>query len=80
VQWLRRGTSVSHQRPGSESPLHVSGWSKVEKVLQAIEAVEALGISADLTGARSPAVRSACPPSGRRLYAQPSVPGGAAGG
>ncbi len=31
-------------RPGGESLLQISGWSKVEKVLQAINAIEALGI------------------------------------
>jgi hypothetical protein len=31
-------------RPGGESLLHVSGWPKVEKVLQAIDVVEALDI------------------------------------
>ena len=31
-------------RPGGESLLHLSSWRKVEKVLQAIDAVEALGI------------------------------------
>jgi hypothetical protein len=30
--------------PPEQSLLHVSGWSKVEKVLQAIDVVEALGI------------------------------------
>jgi Protein of unknown function (DUF2840) len=37
-------STVSHVRPGGESLLHVSGWPKVEKVLQAIDAVAALGI------------------------------------
>jgi hypothetical protein len=31
-------------RPGGESLLSISGWPKVEKVLQAIEDVEALDI------------------------------------
>jgi Protein of unknown function (DUF2840) len=39
-----RYVTVPHVRPGGESLLHISGWPKVEKVLQAIEAVEALGI------------------------------------
>src|SRR5260370_938420 len=30
-------------RPGGESLLRISGWPKVEKVLQAIDAIEALG-------------------------------------
>jgi Protein of unknown function (DUF2840) len=33
-----------HVRPGGDSLLHISGWPKVEKVLHAIEVVEALGI------------------------------------
>ena len=37
-------STVPHVRPGGESLLHLSGWPKVEKVLQAIDAVEALGI------------------------------------
>jgi hypothetical protein len=32
------------KRPGSDSLLHLSGWPRVDKVLQAIEVVEALGI------------------------------------
>jgi hypothetical protein len=39
-----RYVTIPHVRPGGESLLHISGWPKVEKVLQAIEAVEALGI------------------------------------
>jgi hypothetical protein len=37
-------STVPHVRPGAESLLHLSGWPKVEKVLQAIDAVAALGI------------------------------------
>src|SRR5579859_24039 len=37
-------STVPHVRPGGESLLHLSGWRKVEKVLQAIDAVEALCI------------------------------------
>jgi hypothetical protein len=37
-------STVPHVRPGGEILLHLSGWPKVEKVLQAIDAVEALGI------------------------------------
>src|SRR5271166_3798414 len=37
-------STVSHVRPGGESLLQLSGWQKVEKVLQAIDAVAALGI------------------------------------
>ena len=36
-------STVPHVRPRGESLLHLSGWRKVEKVLQAIDAVEALG-------------------------------------
>ena len=39
-----RYTTVPFVRPGGESLLRVSGWPKVEKVLQAIDTVEALGI------------------------------------
>jgi Protein of unknown function (DUF2840) len=41
--------TVAHVHPGGDSLLHISGWPRVEKVLQAIEVVEALGIdSADV--------------------------------
>ncbi|KGJ10074.1 glycosidase [Paracoccus versutus] len=33
-------------RPGAEILLRVSGWPKVERVLQAVDAIEALGIDA----------------------------------
>ena len=33
-------------RPGAEILLRISGWPKVERVLQAVDAVEALGIDA----------------------------------
>ena len=36
--------TAPHVHPGADSLLHISGWPRVEKVLQAIEAVEALGI------------------------------------
>jgi hypothetical protein len=39
-----RYSTVPYVRPGGESLLRVSGWPKVEKVLQAIDVVEALGI------------------------------------
>ena len=39
-----RYSTVPHVRPGGESLLRLSGWPKVEKVLQAIDVVEALGI------------------------------------
>jgi len=57
-------------RPGAESLLRISGWPKVEKVLQAIDAIEALGIDpAELSSfasiARPPrasrAIRSTAP-------------------
>ncbi len=37
-------TTVGYVRPGGESLLRLSGWPKVERVLQAIDAVEALGL------------------------------------
>jgi hypothetical protein len=39
-----RYSTVPYVRPGGESLLRLSGWPKVEKVLQAIDVVEALGI------------------------------------
>jgi Protein of unknown function (DUF2840) len=39
-----RCSTVPYVRPGGETLLRLSGWPKVEKVLQAIDAVEALGI------------------------------------
>jgi hypothetical protein len=39
-----RYSTVPYVRPGGESMLRLSGWPKVEKVLQAIDAVEALGV------------------------------------
>jgi hypothetical protein len=37
-------STVCHVRPGGEILLRVSGWRKVERVLQAIDAVEDIGI------------------------------------
>jgi hypothetical protein len=37
-------STVAYVRPGGEILLRISGWPKVERVLQAIDAVEALGI------------------------------------
>jgi hypothetical protein len=39
-----RYVTIPHVRPGGECLLHISGWPKVEKVLQVIDAIEALGI------------------------------------
>jgi hypothetical protein len=39
-----RYSTVPYVRPGGAILLRLSGWPKVEKVLQAIDAVEALGI------------------------------------
>jgi hypothetical protein len=36
--------TVPDVRPGGDSLLRISGWPRVEKVLQAIEAIESLGI------------------------------------
>jgi Protein of unknown function (DUF2840) len=40
----QRYSTVPWIRPGGESLLRLSGWPKVERVLQLIDAVEALGI------------------------------------
>jgi hypothetical protein len=37
-------STVAYIRPGGEILLRISGWPKVERVLQAIDAVEAAGI------------------------------------
>jgi len=37
-------TTVPHVRPGGDILLHLAGWPKVERVLQRIDLVEALGI------------------------------------
>ncbi len=39
-------STVAYVRPGGEILLHVSGWPKVERVLQSIDAVEAAGVDA----------------------------------
>jgi hypothetical protein len=39
-----RYSTIPHVRPGGDILLRVTGWPKVERVLQAIDAVEALGI------------------------------------
>lgn len=39
-----RYSTVGNVRPGGESLMRLSGWPKVEKALQAIDVVEALGI------------------------------------
>jgi hypothetical protein len=39
-----RYSTVPYVRPGGEILLRLSGWPKVEKALQAIDAIEALGI------------------------------------
>ena len=39
-----RYITVPYVRPGGQSLLRICGWPKVEKVLQAIDAIEALGI------------------------------------
>ena len=38
-------TTVAGVRPGGEPLLRLSGWPKVERVLQAIDRIEALGIA-----------------------------------
>ncbi|WP_315745041.1 MULTISPECIES: DUF2840 domain-containing protein [unclassified Bradyrhizobium] len=37
-------TTIPHVRPGGDIMLHLAGWPKVERVLQQIDMVEALGI------------------------------------
>ena len=44
VQPGERYSTVPFVRPGGESLLRIAGWPKVEKVLQAIDSVETLGI------------------------------------
>ena len=47
---VSRGESYStlpHVDPGGEILLHLHGWPKVEQVLRAIDANEALGIAPD---------------------------------
>jgi hypothetical protein len=39
-----RYSTVAYVRPGADILLSVSGWPKVEKVLQIVDAIEALGI------------------------------------
>jgi hypothetical protein len=39
-----RYVTIPHVRPGGECLLQISGWPKVEKVLQVIDSIEALGI------------------------------------
>lgn len=39
-----RYSTIPNVRPGGESLMRLAGWPKVEKVLQAIDAIEALGI------------------------------------
>jgi Protein of unknown function (DUF2840) len=49
LRTVRRGEAFSrvpYVRPGGEILLRVSGWPKVERVLQAIDAVEQIGIHA----------------------------------
>ena len=40
----QRCSTIPYVRPGGELLLRLSGWQKVERVLQLIDAVEALGI------------------------------------
>ena len=42
----QRCATVPYVRPGGDILLRLSGWPKVERVLQLIDAVEALGINA----------------------------------
>lgn len=42
-------STLPHVRPGGEILLRQSGWPKVQQVLQAVDAVEALGLPPELT-------------------------------
>jgi hypothetical protein len=42
----QRRATVPYVRPGGDILLRLSGWPKVERVLQTVDAVEALGIDA----------------------------------
>ena len=70
-------------RPGGDILLRISGWPKVERVLQAIDAVEAIGVdpaeAAPITGAASTTASS---PANRRAPTAASsiAPGCCAGG
>jgi hypothetical protein len=49
LRTIRRGeafSTIPYVRPGGEILLRVSGWARVERVLQAIDAVEQIGIDA----------------------------------
>jgi hypothetical protein len=49
LRTIRRGeafSTVPYVQPGGEILLRVSGWARVERVLQAIDAVEQIGIDA----------------------------------
>jgi hypothetical protein len=49
LRTVRRGegySTIPYVRPGGELLLRVSGWSRVERVLQAIDAAEQIGIDA----------------------------------
>ena len=46
IDWNESYQTLPFVRPGGEILLRISGWPKVERVLQAIDAVEALGIDA----------------------------------
>jgi hypothetical protein len=44
IRKSQRCSTVPYVRPGGEILLRLSGWPKVEKALQSIDIVEALGI------------------------------------
>jgi hypothetical protein len=61
LRTVRRGeafSTVPYVRPGGEVLLRVAGWPKVERVLQAIDAVEKIGINA----------ADACPDHWRHIH------------
>src|SRR5258708_38762483 len=61
LRTVRRGeafSTVPYVRPGGEILLRVAGWPKVERVLQAIDAVEQIG----------PHAADACPDHSRHVH------------
>ncbi len=66
LRTVRRGegfSSVPYVRPGGEILLRVSGWPRVERVLQAIDAVEQIGVDA----------ADACPDHWRHVPNRPAA-------
>ena len=71
LRTVRRGegfSTVPYVRPGGEILLRASGWPKVERVLQAIDAAEQIGIDA----------ADACPDHWRHVHNRLAAGAGAA--